>query len=218
MQQKKNTNTIYKITKRLFDFWLSLVLIIVFSPLILAISVAIKVTSPGTVLYKGKRAFDERSFFYIYKFRSMVQNAEQLGGPSTALNDSRLTSIGRFIRKYKLDELPQLINILKGEMSFVGPRPQVEKYTSLYAGEELLILSAKPGLTDYASIYFVDMDSVLGGENADEVYASIIEPVKNKLRLKYIYDQSWGTDLKILFGTFSKLLGFNVGANLDKGL
>ena len=136
----------------------------------------------------------------------MVVDAEDLGGPSTALNDPRITRIGRFLRKYKFDELPQLLNILKGEMSFVGPRPQVEKYTRLYTGEEKDILSVKPGITDYASIYFIDLDAVLGDGDVDEKYLRDIEPVKNKLRIKYVQEHNFWVDMKILFMTFIGML------------
>jgi lipopolysaccharide/colanic/teichoic acid biosynthesis glycosyltransferase len=115
----------------------------------------------------------------------MVPNAERIGGPSTGLNDPRLTKLGTFLRKYKLDELPQLINVLKGDMSIVGPRPQVEEYTKLYNDEEKIILSVKPGITDYASIRFINLDQILGDANVDEKYLREIEPEKNKLRIKY---------------------------------
>jgi len=135
----------------------------------------------------------------------MVGNAEKIGGPSTALNDSRLTRIGRFLRKYKLDELPQLINIILGEMSFVGPRPQVEEYTRLYNEEEKIILSAKPGLTDYASIRFVNLDKILGDGQVDEKYYREIEPEKNRLRIKYVKNRSMWVDLKIVVQTLISL-------------
>jgi lipopolysaccharide/colanic/teichoic acid biosynthesis glycosyltransferase len=135
----------------------------------------------------------------------MIVNAEKVGGPSTALNDPRLTSVGRLLRKYKLDELPQLINILWGEMSFVGPRPQVEQYTRLYSGEEEVILSVRPGLTDYASIKFVNLDEILGDEEVDERYFREIEPEKNKLRIKYVKECSLRVDLSILCRTVVSL-------------
>ncbi|GAG61313.1 unnamed protein product, partial [marine sediment metagenome] len=131
---------------------------------------------------------------------------EKLGGPSTGLNDPRLTRVGRFLRKYKLDELPQLINILKGEMSVVGPRPQVEEYTKRYTKEEKIILSVKPGLTDYASIEFIDLDKVLGDKNVDRKYRTEIEPRKNILRIKYAKKHSFLLDLKIIFLTILKIL------------
>jgi lipopolysaccharide/colanic/teichoic acid biosynthesis glycosyltransferase len=136
----------------------------------------------------------------------MVVNAEKIGGASTALNDPRLTNFGKVLRKYKLDELPQLINIMLGDMSFVGPRPQVEKYTALYDDNEKKILNVKPGLTDYASIKFINLDQILGDDDVDEKYIREIEPEKNRLRLKYAREQSFLTDLKILFMTFMQLL------------
>ncbi len=131
----------------------------------------------------------------------MVENAESIGGPSTALNDPRLTKIGRFLRKYKLDELPQLVNILIGDMSFVGPRPQVQKYTDLYTSEEQIILSVKPGLTDYASLRFINLDQLLGDDKVDEKYMREVEPEKNKLRIEYVKKRAFCSDLKIIFLT-----------------
>ncbi len=204
----KSKKITYRFIKRLFDIAGAGLLLLALSPLIAVIAALIKIKSPGPVLYKGKRTYDRNGSFQIYKFRTMVVDAEKLGGPSTALNDNRVTRIGAFLRKYKLDELPQLVNILKGEMSFVGPRPQVEKYTQLYKGEELLILDVKPGLTDFASLHFIDMDGTLGTENVDEVYLSKVEPVKNRLRLKYVNEQSFFTDIKILALTIMAVLGF----------
>ena len=143
----------------------------------------------------------------------MVVDAEKIGGPSTAINDPRLTSIGRFLRKYKLDELPQLYNVLKGEMSLVGPRPQVLSYTQEYEGEDLVILSVLPGITDLSSLYFLDMDSELGETNVDEVYKNRIEPLKNKLRVQYVKKMSFSLDLRILIETFFNLFGLK---NLTK--
>jgi lipopolysaccharide/colanic/teichoic acid biosynthesis glycosyltransferase len=136
----------------------------------------------------------------------MVVDAEKIGGPSTALNDPRLTKIGKFLRKYKFDELPQLFNVFKGDMSLVGPRPQVEKYTNLYLEEEKIILSVRPGITDYASIHFINLDAVLGDENVDEKYMREIEPVKNLLRIKYAREHNLATDLIILWMTFLQML------------
>ena len=139
----------------------------------------------------------------------MVLDAERIGGPSTSLNDPRLTKIGKILRKYKVDEFPQLINILLGQMSFVGPRPQVESYTKLYNAEEKIILSVRPGLTDYASIKFITLDKVLGDEAVDKKYFTEIEPEKNRLRIQYVKDQSMATDLKIIFITLVNLLKIN---------
>jgi lipopolysaccharide/colanic/teichoic acid biosynthesis glycosyltransferase len=140
----------------------------------------------------------------------MVKNAEKLGGPSTALNDPRMTFFGPFLRRFKLDEIPQFLNILKGEMSVVGPRPQVKKYTDLYSGDEKLIITVRPGLTDYATLSFINMDKVLGDEMVDQKYLSEIEPVKNLLRIKYVKERSIKTDFKILILTVLMLLGIKI--------
>lgn len=191
--------------KRLFDIGMALVCTILLSPFFLCIALMIKITSRGPVLYRGVRSGLHGIPFHIMKFRTMVQNAESLGGPSTALNDPRLTKIGTFLRKYKLDELPQVINILIGKMSFVGPRPQVEKYTKLYTQEEKIILTVRPGLTDYASIKFINLDQILGNENVDEKYLLVIEPEKNALRIKYVRERTFLVDIKILVHTFLRI-------------
>jgi len=193
---------IYKFFKCLFDIIFSFIGLLMLSPIFVVIAIIIKKNSKGTIFYRGIRSGKFGKPFKIFKFRTMIEDAEKKGGPSTALNDPRLTKIGKFLRKYKLDELPQLINILTGKMSFVGPRPQVEKYTKLYNDEEKIILSVKPGLTDYASIEFVNLDKILGDENIDDKYLKEIEPKKNQLRIKYVKNQSLWIDFKILFKTF----------------
>ena len=195
----------YHFYKRCFDLALCFIGIFVCFPLLLTISLALKIDSTGPILYRGIRSGLFGVPFRIFKFRTMVENAEKLGGPSTALNDPRITRIGRFLRKYKFDELPQLFNILKGDMSFVGPRPQVEKYTKLYTGEEKDILSVKPGITDYASIHFIDLDAVLGDENVDEKYMKEIEPRKNRLRISYVKQCCFSEDMKIFAMTLSQM-------------
>lgn len=191
--------------KRLFDIIVAFLALIVLSPFFILFAILIKKNSTGSVFYRGIRTGQFGRPFRIFKFRTMVEDAEKVGGPSSAFNDPRFTEIGKILRRYKLDELPQLINILKGEMSFVGPRPQVEEYTSKYKGEEKMILSVKPGLTDYASIEFINLDKILGDENVDEKYRNEIEPKKNKLRLKYVKEKSFWTDARIIFRTVAKL-------------
>ena len=193
--------------KSIFDIIVSLVALILLSPIFFIITVIIKTTSSGSIFYRGTRAGKNNINFKIFKFRTMVKDAENIGGPSTALNDFRLTKIGRFLRKYKLDELPQFINIIKGDMSLVGPRPQVIYYTNQYKGDYKLILSVKPGLTDFATLYFLDMDKVLGSENVDEKYATEIEPIKNSLRLKYVKEKTFLLDIRILVETAFSLIG-----------
>lgn len=175
----------------------------------LAISFLVKLSSPkDPVIYKGVRAAKKKKKFFLYKFRTMVANAEELGGPSTAIDDSRFTTFGRTLRKYKLDELPQLFNVLKGDISFVGPRPQVFYYVDKYSKKNMKILSVKPGITDFASIFFYDMDETLGSFEVDSKYENEIEPIKNKLRVYYVENISFKNDLIILFATFFSLFPF----------
>lgn len=192
--------------KRAFDFFGALAFIILLAPLLLLFGIWVKVDSPGSVFYRGIRTGRYGKPFRIFKFRTMVANAEKVGGPSTALNDPRITRIGRFLRKYKFDELPQLFNILLGDMSFVGPRPQVERYTQLYNDEEKIMLEVRPGLTDYASIEFINLDQLLGDDDVDEKYLREIEPEKNRLRMKYAREHSLLVDLKIIYMTVLQLM------------
>lgn len=208
---------IYKAAKRSFDVVVSLFSICVLFPLMIAIAVAVKLDSRGPVIYRGERAGLNGCRFRIMKFRTMVLDAESIGGPSTALNDPRLTRIGRFLRKFKLDELPQFFNVLLGDMSLVGPRPQVLKYTDQYQGDERLILTVRPGITDLASLYFVDMDAVLGVGDIDERYRTEVEPVKNLLRIRYVREMSMLLDIRILVETFFRMFGISgiTGLNLN---
>ena len=145
----------------------------------------------------------------------MVLNADQLGGPTTGLHDPRVTTVGRFLRKFKLDELPQLINVLKADMSLVGPRAEVPQYTDLFQGDEKLILTVRPGITDLSSLEFNALDEAVGSENPDDVFEKHVLPLKNALRVKYVKERSFGKDLSILFKTFAILFrrGFGVRQN-----
>lgn len=193
--------------KRVFDVAVSAAVLLLIWPLLLVIAVLVKLNSPGPVIYGGVRAGIGGRRFKILKFRTMRPDAEQTGGYSTAHNDPRLTSIGKFLRRFKLDELPQFINVLLGEMSLVGPRPQVIAYTDKYQGEEKLILSVRPGITDYASIHFSNLDEILGDADVDGKYLREVEPVKNKLRLKYVRDCSFSADVTILIWTVFAVFG-----------
>ena len=206
---------IYLLAKRVTDLVLSTAAILILWPVMLSIAVFIKADSTGPIFYRGERAGKNSGVFRIIKFRSMVEDAERKGGFSTAIDDPRLTGTGKFIRKYKLDELPQFFNVLIGDMSLVGPRPQVLFYTNKYTSEERLILSVKPGITDFASLYFADMDTVLGRRDVDALYLSEVEPVKNKLRLRYVREQSYFLDIRILVETAFKLIGFENITGLD---
>jgi len=177
------------------------------SPLLLWAAWRIKREDGGPVFYRGVRVGLHGKPFRIFKFRTMVVDAEKLGASSTSDDDPRITRIGKLLRKYKLDELPQLINVLKGDMSFVGPRPEVKKFTDLYNEEEKTILTVRPGITDWASIWNSDEAAVLAGaDDADDAYLKLIRPTKVRLQLKYVRERSFWTDLKIIFLTFQALL------------
>lgn len=205
----------YAFIKRCLDVILSVVALALFSPVIVIVAVLVKLTSRGPILYRGLRAGRGGRNFHILKFRTMVVDAEKIGGASTAVDDPRLTPVGRAMRKYKLDELPQFFNVLGGSMSLVGPRPQVLAYTERYQGEERKILDMRPGITDLASLYFSDMDKVLGSGDVDAKYATEIEPVKNVLRLRYVNEASLLLDLRILIETAFKLVGIDNVTGLD---
>ena len=194
--------------KRIFDLVFALFGLIAASPLFLVIISFIKLDSPGSVFYRGERVGKEGKLFKVYKFRTMFSDAEKLGGPSTSDDDPRITKFGRFLRKYKLDELPEFINILRGEMSFVGPRPEVLSEVKTYDEEtKRIILSVKPGLTDFASLWDIREGEILrGSKNPHQTYREKIGPEKIRLQLKYIKERSLLTDLKIIFLTLKKLL------------
>jgi lipopolysaccharide/colanic/teichoic acid biosynthesis glycosyltransferase len=196
-----------EVIKRVFDISFSLVGLIMLSPLFFLIAYLIKREDGGPVFYRGVRIGQFGKPFRIYKFRTMVVDAEKIGGPSTADDDPRITKIGKFIRKYKLDELPQLINVLKGEMSIVGPRPEVPFYVNMFTEEEKKILSVKPGITDWASLWNPDEGAILAGSSDPEkTYMEKIRPIKIKLQLKYVEERSFLTDLKIIFLTVLTVL------------
>lgn len=209
MQSKKN-KIFYLFIKRILDFTLSLLLLVVFSPIFLILTVFIKLDSAGPVFYRGERIGRYGKSFKIWKFRTMVPNAENLGTIHAAKNDSRITKVGGFLRTCKLDELPQLINILKGEMSFVGPRPQVKHYVDLYSEEEKLSLIARPGMTDYATVAYINQEDLVDEKNVDQYYREKIEPLKNQLRIKYIKDSSLFMDIKIVFQTVGVIIKKNI--------
>lgn len=192
--------------KHLFDIVFSLIGLLVFSPLMATIVILIK-KDGGPAFYRGVRIGRYGKPFRIYKFRTMVVNAEKLGGPSTADDDPRITKIGKFLRKYKLDELPQLINVLKGEMSFVGPRPEVQHYVDMFTEEEKAILSVRPGITDWASLWNPDEGAVLAGsKDPEKAYMEKIRPEKLKLQLKYVREGSFRIDLRIILLTLKTIM------------
>jgi lipopolysaccharide/colanic/teichoic acid biosynthesis glycosyltransferase len=194
--------------KRIIDVCGAVAGLLVAWPFMVIIGALVCLESPGGVFYRGVRTGKGGKPFRIWKFRTMVVDAEKLGGGSTAKDDPRVTRLGAILRKHKLDELPQFINVLTGEMSLVGPRPELPKYTDLYEGPEKLILSVKPGITDYASIEYCQLSEVLGRECADRVYEREVRPVKNALRIRYVQERSLRTDCRILLLTVRRLVSF----------
>jgi len=194
-------------TKRIFDFCFALIGITILLPIFVAIAIWIKLDSPGSILFRQTRIGQFGREFTIYKFRTMVDNAEALGKQITATNDQRITRSGKLLRKYKLDELPQLFNVLKGEMSFVGPRPEVPQYVALYTGEQRQVLKVRPGITDLASIHFRNEGELLANvQNPEETYIQKIMPYKLELNRNYIHRASLGFDLMLILQTFWRVL------------
>lgn len=198
-----NMNAIFYIAKRMLDIAGSLFGLVVLAPFFAVAAVLIKISSEGPVLYRGTRVGKGGKLFRMFKFRTMVQNADQIGGPSTAGDDSRLTAVGMLLRRFKLDEFPQLFNVLKGEMSLVGPRPEVPLYVGMMTEEEKkIILSVKPGITDLASLWNIDEGAVLAGSpDPEKAYQENIWPEKKRLQIKYVKEQSFFGDLAIIFRT-----------------
>lgn len=193
--------------KRILDILVSGVLLLLLSPVMAAVALWIKLDSAGPVIYRGVRSGKGNKPFHMLKFRTMVQNAERIGGSSTAGGDPRLTKPGRILRRFKLDELPQLINVFRGDMSLVGPRPQVMSYTNNYQGEFREIFSARPGITDWASIWNSDEAAVLeGAPDADRAYDILIEPTKLRLQLEYVRTRTFAMDLRILYCTARRIV------------
>ncbi len=189
-------------SKRFFDIMATIAGLILFSPLLFFIAWRIRSDDGGPVFYRGVRVGFHGNLFRIFKFRTMVVDAEKLGASSTTDDDARITLIGKFLRKYKLDELPQLINVLIGDMSLVGPRPEVKKFTDLYTDAEKVILTVRPGITDWASIWNSDEGAILAGaKDPDKAYMELIRPNKLKLQMKYVKERSFWVDLKIIFVT-----------------
>ena len=188
------------VIKRLLDLALALLLLIPGCLLMLPLAVWVKLDSPGPVFYHAVRGGYHNQPFYICKFRSMVVGADKTGG-CTALGDSRVTRAGRVMRRLKLDELPQLFNILRGDMSFVGPRPELLLYTQQYTEEQQCILWVRPGVTDRSSIVFIAQDEIVGTENPVENFERLILPEKNRLRVEYARNQSFGLDASLFFET-----------------
>ena len=190
-----------RIFKRCLDFTIALVAIILLFPVVLIFSLAVLIDDGFPLFYTPLRGGYNGKPFKIIKYRTMVKNADKIGGGTTALNDPRITRVGSILRKVKADEIVQIFNVLTGTMSFVGPRPELLQYTEQYTEEESVILKVRPGITDYSSLEFINLDEIVGGENADEMYEKYVLKRKNQLRIKYAEDVSLKTDFVILFKT-----------------
>lgn len=192
---------------RLLDIVLSLLGLLFLLPIFVILAVWIKFDSQGSIFFRQIRVGKDGRDFRIYKFRTMIVNAEKMGIITIGERDPRITNSGYFLRKYKLDELPQLINVLKGEMSFVGPRPEVRKYVEMYNQEQLKILTVKPGITDYASIEYINEDEILGkSSDPEKTYIEEIMPQKIKYNMKYINNKTVIEYFKIIFLTIIKII------------
>ena len=215
MQKKINQThmlTVFKVlkTKSILDFMISTLGMVLLSPLFIIIAILIKITSRGTILFKQQRVGQYSKLFYIHKFRTMVMNAEQQGLSITANNDARITKIGKILRKTKLDELPQLYDVLIGNMSIVGPRPEVLEYVNLYPEHiKQIILSVKPGITDLASIEMINEAELLEkSTNPKEYYTKHIIPQKLALMVEYVNTQSTIGDIQIILKTLYKITNY----------
>lgn len=195
--------------KRIFDIFVSAIMLIILSPLFLILAIAIKTDSKGPVFYRQERVTQYGKRFRIFKFRSMVQNADK-GSQVTVDHDSRVTKVGKFIRKFRLDEICQLIDIFRGTMTFVGTRPEVPKYVNEYTPEMKATLLLPAGVTSLASIYYKDEAELLSGaEDTDKTYVEKILPAKMYYNLKEIKNYGFGRDIKTMFMTVFAVLGKN---------
>jgi lipopolysaccharide/colanic/teichoic acid biosynthesis glycosyltransferase len=193
--------------KRIFDIFISFFVLIAFFPFGLIISLLITIESKGGVFYFQERVGKDEVLFKLYKFRTMLINADKSGKLTVGMRDPRITKVGYFLRKYKLDEFPQFINVLIGDMSLVGPRPEVKEYTDLYDASQKEVLAVKPGITDYASIEYFDENKLLGeSSEPKKTYIEEIMPAKINLNKKYIQNPTLFHDFKLLWLTFKKIV------------
>jgi lipopolysaccharide/colanic/teichoic acid biosynthesis glycosyltransferase len=195
------------VKKRIFDLFFTIPGLIILSPLFLVIYALIILDSKGGGFYLQKRVGRNNKDFTLFKFRTMSIGSDKKGLLTIGGNDSRITNVGRILRKYKLDELPQLFNVINGTMSLVGPRPEVRKYVSLYNEEQLKVLSIKPGITDYASLLYFSENEILGKSiHPEQSYINDIMPEKLRLNLFYVQKKSMFTDVKIILKTIYKII------------
>lgn len=205
--RKKSNMLLNDAFKRLFDFICSFIGLMILSPVLIIVSILIKLDSSGPVLFKQVRVGKDEKPFKILKFRTMVVDAEKRGKQITVGQDSRITRVGSFLRKYKLDELPQLINVLIGDMSLVGPRPEVPKYTQYYTKEQKRIFEVRPGITDYASIKYRNENEILGNsKDPEKTYIEEVMQDKLNINFEYIDKRSVIEDIFIIFNTIAKII------------
>lgn len=196
-----------RVVKRAFDIISSGAALILLFPLFIILSVCICIDSPGSPFFTQKRVGRYGRIFNIYKFRSMVSGKSANSPSITQKDDNRITKVGAFIRKYKIDEIPQLINVFIGDMSIVGPRPEVPKYVAMYNEEQRRVLSVRPGLTDLASISFIDEEQILAvSDDMEKTYVEEIMPKKLQLGIQYINNLTFFNDIKLIFRTFASIL------------
>ena len=192
--------------KRIFDICAATMGLAFCAPIFFMIAWLIKREDGGPIFYPGVRTGRLGRPFKMFKFRTMVVNADQIGGASTADDDPRITTVVGKLRKYKLDELPQMLNVLKGDMSIVGPRPEVPYYTDKFDTNQRRILDVRPGITDWATLWNPDEGALLkGADDPDKAYEELIQPTKLKLQLKYVQERSFGSDLKIIVKTLAAI-------------
>lgn len=194
-----------QLAKRAFDMIFSVLGLVLLWPFFLVAGVLVKIDSRGPIFYQGVRIGRNGRPFRIFKFRTMIEDAESKGGTATARRDPRITRVGRWLRRWKLDEFPQLLNVLRGEMSIVGPRPEVEEHTSCYTEEEQIILSVKPGITDEASIRFRNLGELLDSEDPNRVFIEKYRSEKNRLRVLYVQRSSFVGDLRLILRTVYRI-------------
>jgi lipopolysaccharide/colanic/teichoic acid biosynthesis glycosyltransferase len=187
--------------RRWLDVVTSLAGLILLSPLFLLVAVAIKLDSAGPVFYRAARVGKEGQPFRVYKFRSMVNDADRAGPGITTADDERITKLGRLLRRTKVDELPQLINVFRGDMSLVGPRPEDPRYVALYTQEQRQVLAVRPGITGPASVHYRHEEELLDGPNWEQVYIQEVMPHKLQMELDYLEQRTLWTDLGVIFET-----------------
>mgnify|MGYP006118802935 FL=1 len=193
--------------KRTFDIISSIVTLIIGLPFFILIAFLIGIDSKGGVFFIQQRVGKDNKDFELFKFRTMRSESEKAGQITVGGKDPRITKIGYFLRKFKLDEFPQLLNVIKGDMSIIGPRPEVRRYVDMYSKEQLKVLSVRPGLSDFASIEYINENELLGkSDNPEKTYIEEIMPAKLQLNLKYIEQKSFSTDIKLIFKTIGKIL------------